>query len=61
MAVFNFIDGKLVLSEIAEGTTLEDIKKNTECDYEVASDLKTFWNWNKLLYIFVYLNYINLK
>ena len=43
MAVFNFENHKLVLKEIADGFTIDDIKKNTECNFDVASDLKTFW------------------
>uniref|UniRef100_A0A7S3CSG9 Uncharacterized protein n=1 Tax=Strombidium rassoulzadegani TaxID=1082188 RepID=A0A7S3CSG9_9SPIT len=45
MAVFSFEKqpgGKFVLEEIAEGYTLEDIRANTGCEFEVSPDLKTF-------------------
>ena len=42
MAVFEFNNGKMVLKEIAEDTTLEAVKAATDCDYEVAADLKQF-------------------
>mmetsp|Transcript_6344 Transcript_6344/g.10763 ORF Transcript_6344/g.10763 Transcript_6344/m.10763 type:complete len:96 (-) Transcript_6344:34-321(-) len=45
MAVFSFDkvhDGKIVLQEIAEGYTLQDIKDNTACEFEVCPNLKTF-------------------
>ena len=38
-AVFRFIDGKLTLLEIAPEVSLEDIKANTEADFDIASDL----------------------
>ncbi len=37
-AVFRFIDGKLTLLEIAPEVSLEDIKANTEADFDIASD-----------------------
>jgi len=36
MGVFEFIEGKLVLTEITDGVSLEDIKALTPASYEVA-------------------------
>ena len=41
-AVFDFASGKLTLKEIAEGFSLDDIKKNTGCDFEVYENLGIF-------------------
>ncbi len=43
LAVFD-VDHKegLTLIEIAEGTSVEDLKKVTEPEFKVADDLKTF-------------------
>lgn len=41
-AVFEFKDGKMTLAEVAEDSSVEDIKANTECTFEVADNLKTF-------------------
>lgn len=41
-AVFDFSSGRLTLKEIAEGFTLDDIKKNTGCEFEVVSQVGTF-------------------
>lgn len=35
-AVFKFIDGKIVLTDINKNTTLEEVQKNTGCKYEIA-------------------------
>ena len=35
LAVFDFVDGKLVLKELAEGVTLEEIAQKTEASYEI--------------------------
>lgn len=35
MCVFEFIDGKLTLTELSEGVTLEDVKAVTEADFNV--------------------------
>lgn len=40
LAVFSFIDGKLVLKEHAPGVDLETIKANTEAEFIVADDFK---------------------
>lgn len=40
-ALFEFIDGKMVLKEIREGYDLENIKQNTEADFIIADDLLT--------------------
>jgi 3-oxoacid CoA-transferase len=42
MAVFTFNDGKMKLIEVAEDTTVDAVKAATDCDFEVAADLKTF-------------------
>ncbi len=34
LCVFEFIDGKLTLTELSEGVTLEDVKAATEADFE---------------------------
>jgi acyl CoA:acetate/3-ketoacid CoA transferase beta subunit len=39
--MFHFENNKVILKEIAIDTTIEDIKKHTELDFEVAEDLKT--------------------
>lgn len=42
MAVFSFKDGHMTLIEVAEDSSVEAIKAATDCDFEVAADLKTF-------------------
>eukprot|EP00038_Savillea_parva_P008605 m.178037 g.178037 ORF g.178037 m.178037 type:complete len:505 (+) comp14464_c0_seq1:60-1574(+) len=42
LAVFEVCDGSLVLRELAEGVTVDDVKKATGCSFEVDSDLKSF-------------------
>jgi len=44
LAVFEFHPEtrQMVLTEIAENTTIEEIKANTDCEFEVAAELKTF-------------------
>jgi 3-oxoacid CoA-transferase subunit B len=44
MAVFEFdkVTREMVLSEIAEDTTLEAVREATEANYTVAKDLKRF-------------------
>lgn len=42
MAVFRFRDGKMVLEEIADNTTLEEVRKNTEAEFVVADKLGKF-------------------
>lgn len=41
LAVFEFIDGKLTLTEIAEGYDLDTIKAKTEAEFVVSPTLKT--------------------
>ena len=41
-AVFDFASGRITLKEIAEGYTIDDIKKNTGCDFEVYENLGRF-------------------
>jgi len=40
-AVFSYINGQLVLQEISEGLTIEDIKNCTDAEFVVSSALKT--------------------
>ncbi|MEG9498296.1 3-oxoacid CoA-transferase subunit B [Mannheimia indoligenes] len=40
LAVFEFIDGKLTLTEIAEGHDLETVKAKTEAEFVVSPNLK---------------------
>ena len=42
LAVFKFRNGKMVLEEIAEETTLEEVRKLTLADFEVTENLKRF-------------------
>jgi 3-oxoacid CoA-transferase len=42
MAVFVFEHGHMILKEIAEGVTLEQVRAATDCEFDVVSDLKTF-------------------
>jgi 3-oxoacid CoA-transferase B subunit len=44
MAVFEFDKAHkhMILKEVAEGYTVEDVKASTECEFDVADDLKTF-------------------
>ena len=44
LAVFEFIDNELVLTDIAEGSSLEEIRQKTECQFKVAENLKRFWS-----------------
>lgn len=41
-AVFSNINGKLVLTEIAEGITLEELQRDTDFKIETVDRLKTF-------------------
>ncbi len=41
LAVFEFVNGTLTLKELAPGIDLETVKKSTEAEFAVASDLKT--------------------
>lgn len=40
LAVFEFIDGKLHLTEVAEGQDVEAIKAKTEAEFVVSPSLK---------------------
>eukprot|EP00331_Platyophrya_macrostoma_P004408 CAMPEP_0176425152 /NCGR_PEP_ID=MMETSP0127-20121128/11236_1 /TAXON_ID=938130 /ORGANISM="Platyophrya macrostoma, Strain WH" /LENGTH=495 /DNA_ID=CAMNT_0017806293 /DNA_START=44 /DNA_END=1531 /DNA_ORIENTATION=+ len=42
MAVFRFVNGEMILEDIAEGLSLEDIKKNTGAEFKVKNNLGTF-------------------
>lgn len=35
-AVFKFIDGKLTLTDVHVKSSVEEIRKHTECDFEIA-------------------------
>jgi acetate CoA/acetoacetate CoA-transferase beta subunit len=41
LAVFRFIDGKLVLTETAPGITLEEIRAKTEAEFVVSPDCRS--------------------
>ena len=41
-AVFEFKDGKMILTEVAEDSSVEEVKANTDCTFEVADNIKTF-------------------
>ena len=41
-AVFEFKDGKMTLIEVAEDSSIDDVKANTDCDFAVADNVKTF-------------------
>lgn len=41
LAVFRFIDGTLVLSELMPGASLEDVRINTTASFEIAKSLRT--------------------
>ena len=43
LAVYKMRDGELVLTEIAEDTTLDKVKSLTGWKVKVADDLKRFW------------------
>ena len=40
LAVFRFIDGQLVLTEIAPGVTLDDIRARTEAEFDVSPECR---------------------
>jgi len=40
LATFEFKDGKMILTEIEEGVTLEEIRAKTPCEFTVADGLK---------------------
>ncbi|WP_301099420.1 3-oxoacid CoA-transferase subunit B [Otariodibacter sp.] len=39
LAVFNFVDKKLILAEFAPGVDIETIRNNTEADFTIADDI----------------------
>lgn len=41
-AVFEFKDGKMILTEVAEDSSVEEVKANTDCTFEVSDSIKTF-------------------
>lgn len=41
LAVFRFIDGKMWLTEIADGCDLATVRAKTEAQFEVATNLNT--------------------
>jgi len=42
LAVIDVVDGGLVLKELAEGVTVDDVKEATGCSFDVDSDLGSF-------------------
>jgi 3-oxoacid CoA-transferase B subunit len=44
LAVFEFDhnSGEMILSEIAEGATIEEVKEKTDCDFVIADNLRRF-------------------
>jgi acyl CoA:acetate/3-ketoacid CoA transferase beta subunit len=40
--VFNIRNNELYLSEIAEEYSLDDIRRNTGCDFKLDEDIKQF-------------------
>jgi 3-oxoacid CoA-transferase B subunit len=42
LAVFRFKDGKMILEEVAEESSLEEVQKLTESEFEVSPNLKSF-------------------
>lgn len=40
LAVFRFIEGRLVLTETAPGVTLDDIRAKTEAEFTIAPDCR---------------------
>jgi acyl CoA:acetate/3-ketoacid CoA transferase beta subunit len=38
-AVFRFVDGRMVLEELAPGVTEADVREITEAEYETSPDL----------------------
>lgn len=41
-AVFNFINGKMVLTEVMAGLTVDDVRSITEAEFAVAPELCEF-------------------
>jgi len=41
IAVFEFRDGKIVLTEICQDVSLDDVKKSTEASFRVEKNFKT--------------------
>eukprot|EP01017_Pseudomicrothorax_dubius_P040009 TRINITY_DN6211_c0_g1_i1.p1 TRINITY_DN6211_c0_g1~~TRINITY_DN6211_c0_g1_i1.p1 ORF type:complete len:318 (+),score=97.10 TRINITY_DN6211_c0_g1_i1:109-954(+) len=42
IAVFEFANGEVILKEVAEGVSVEDVQKQTGCRFVLANNLKTF-------------------
>lgn len=42
LAVMEVGDNGLIVTEVADGVTIDDVAAATGCSFEVASDLKTF-------------------
>ena len=40
LAVFRFVDGRLVLTEIAPGVSIEEVRAKTEAEFEIAPDYR---------------------
>lgn len=41
-AVFEFNDRKMMLTEVAEDSSVEEVRALTDCDFQVADNVKTF-------------------
>lgn len=41
-AVFEFHNGQMTLTEVAEDSSVEEVKATTECDFLMADKIKTF-------------------
>ena len=53
LAVFRFVDGKMWLTEIADGCDLATVRAKTEAHFEVATDLNTQrgdYDWSHLAF-----------
>ena len=37
-----FLNGKLVLTDLHKGSSIDEIKKNTGCKFEISDNLNTF-------------------
>ena len=40
--MFDFENGEMILREVAKEFSVDDIKKNTEGEFKVANNVKTF-------------------
>ena len=40
--MFEWVKGKMILTDVAKESSLEDVKKNTACDFEIAPNIQKF-------------------